>query len=77
MDQLQLVSAGGNAFSGGLPVAWSATGAFPQLVSLNLSGSSLSGVLHAAVLPIMPIRRAWRGSAWFFGWFRPHRNRDY
>lgn len=43
MDQLQLLSLGGNLFSGELPAAWGGPAAFPLLVSMDLNGSSLTG----------------------------------
>ncbi len=43
MDQLQLLSLGGNALTGDLPATWGAAGAFPLLVSLDVNGSSLTG----------------------------------
>lgn len=52
MDQLQLLSLGGNSFSGGLPSAWGAATAFPLLVSMDINGSSLTGEIrsHARAL---------------------------
>lgn len=60
MDQLQLASLGGNAFTGVLPAAWGMNGAFPLLVSLDINGSSLTGertcnAREAAILRRKPV----------------------
>lgn len=66
MDQLQLLSLGGNMFSGGLPTVWGSPAAFPLLVSMDLNGSSLTGdcrIWTCRLCIVTPLTAQWMPSA--------------